>query len=266
MPTTHPVLIDDQPAWRKRYGRGGRRVRLAVLDVVARGLGLAPLRPPPHHGGAQAKGVEKQRLLTLQQARVRVPQILDEDIDTLVLSDLGPTLSTCLREAAGDAARTDALMGAAVDAIGRAHANGAYLGQPWPRNLTCGPAGIGFLDFEEDPLEVMPLAQAQSRDWLLFVHGAIRYYDTRPQALQRLLAPQLARADAQAVRGLAEVAARLRPLARVSRRLGTSGKRFAHALRVIRSATPVWLLALCVLLGLDWVDDGQITLFLDDLL
>jgi hypothetical protein len=87
---------------------------------------------------------------------------------------------------ADDAGR-DRLVKAAMATLADAHARGAYLGQPLPRNMTWDGENVGFLDFEEDPLEVMDLPTAQARDWLMFGYGVAKYYDHRGEVLQDLL-------------------------------------------------------------------------------
>src|SRR5690606_20235183 len=123
----------------------------------------------------------------------------------LCVSDMGRTLAAQLRETAGDAAATDALARAAVSAIAAAHARGAYLGQPLPRNMTFGADGIGFLDFEEDPLEVMTLEQAQARDWVLFAFGMAKYYDRRPDALADIISEAVRIAPGEVTRHVRRV-------------------------------------------------------------
>lgn len=260
----HPVKVDGARAWRKTYDRGGRPVRLAALRAVVRVLDLPPLLPPPYRSGEAAKQTEKERIQELDALGVSVPRILDEGSDELLLSDLGPTLSSQLREARGKPQRSDALVSSAVAAIGDAHRRGGYLSQAWPRNLTVHRGGIGFLDFEEDPREVMSLADAQARDWLLFAYGTMRYYRERPRALEALLRGALHDAQDQTLSGMADVATRLQPLARGAARFGRSARTFSQVLGVIRASLPVLVGALVLLLGLDWIDDGEISL-IDDL-
>src|SRR5690606_41218191 len=83
------------------------------------------------------------------------------------------------------------------------HRRGGYLSQPWPRNLTVHEGGIGFLDFEEDPGEVMSLAHAQARDWLLFAYGTMRFYRDRPETLAGVLRRVLRHAQQDTVSGMA---------------------------------------------------------------
>ncbi len=84
---------------------------------------------------------------------MNVPDVLGTGHAALVIGDNGSSFNTCLREA--DDAGRDRLVMAAMLAIAAAHARGAYFGQPLPRNLTWDGENVGFIDFEEDPLEVM---------------------------------------------------------------------------------------------------------------
>lgn len=260
---TQPVTVDGVPAWRKTYGTRQRRLRLAALRFVARRLDLPPLLPPPRRVGEDARRTESARIRALGALGVTVPEILEERDNVLVLKDLGPTLSASLREARGDPRRTDALVSAAALAIAEVHRRGGYLSQPWPRNLTVHDGRIGFLDFEEDPGEVMSVGHAQARDWLLFAYGSMRFYLDRPGALAALLRRTLRNAGQDTVSGLAQVAGRLRPLGRALERFGASAGGLAQVLGVIRAALPVLVGALLLCLGLDWLHDGQITLFED---
>lgn len=254
------AAIDGRQAWGKHYhddNRMRRRIGLRALDTVARRLGVAALRPPPHRGGRHALAVEARRLRTLGEQGVRVPQVLSEDTDTLWLSDMGRTLASHLREARGNAARIDALTAAAAAAIAQAHRRGAYLGQPLPRNMTFGANGIGFLDFEEDPLEVMSLEQAQARDWVLFVFGMAKYYDRRPDALADLVS-DIMREEPRAVGAHAHrVGERLRRFGLAIRWLGRSARTVAHSILVIHAAT-TWMVALVALVLIDLVSDGDL--------
>lgn len=229
-----PMVVDGQRAWRKRYVDSRRRWPLAALAAIASLLKLPPLRPPPRHPPARARQVEGRRLGQLRALGVHAPRVLAEGEDWLVLSDLGPTLASGLRAAAGDADATDALVRMAAQAIADAHRSGACFGQPLPRNLVSDHGRIGFLDFEEDPLEVMTLVHAQARDWLLFAYGIARYYDGRPQALATLLDEVLEAAPASVSGSVRAVGRRLQPLAWLARGCGRAARSFAHAVDALR--------------------------------
>ncbi len=250
-----PILIEGQRAWLKQYGEGSRAIALGLLNVVARRFQLDALRPPPHRGGDGARQVEARRLAELQAQGVNVPNVIGSGHAALVLGDNGSSFNTCLRQA--DAAERDRLVAAAMAAIAQAHAGGAYFGQPLPRNLTWDGEQVGFIDFEEDPLEVMELAQAQARDWLMFGYGVAKYYGDRPEHLQAMMAAAMEGAQAPVIAHAHEVTGRLQRLAQASLKLGRSARALAHAIIIVHGATTLgvlMVLAVCV----DWLADGQL--------
>jgi len=249
-----PIVIDGQRAWLKQYGEGSRALALGTLSFIARRFHLDALRPPPHRSGVAARDVEARRIAELRAQAVNVPQVLGSGRTALVLSDNGRSLAACLREA--DDAGRDVLVRHALNAIAGSHAQGAYFGQPLPRNMTFDGQAIGFLDFEEDPLEVMDLSQAQARDWLMFGYGVAKYYERRLPVLQQMLAEAMCGEGAPVVEHAHAVTGRLRTMARLLR-LGRSARALAHSILVIHAATTFSVLlvaALCV----DWFADGEL--------
>ena len=252
------IVIAGRDAWLKAYDQGdNRRLALGLLDAVARRLDIDALRPPPHPGGGAAKRIEARRIRELAALGVRVPRVLGEGESTLLLSDIGATLAARLREAA-DAQTVDALTTRVIDAIADAHARGAYFGQLVPRNITLDDDGrVGFIDFEEDPLDVMSLPQAQARAWLLFAFGMAKYYDGRTDVLAGLLSAALQRAPDVAAH--AGRVGRLGRLARILRRLGRSARQVAHSILVVRAATVLPMLLVAAQLW-DLIEDGELEL------
>lgn len=224
------VEHEGRPAWRKRYGGGSRRLRLRLLDRVVLGLGVPVLRPPPRHAGDAARRVEQRRLQELRASGVNVPQVLEAGDGFLVLGDMGPTLAWRLKQV--DPEGAGRLLAAAAQAVAGVHAAGLYLGQPLARNITLDATGrIGFLDFEEDPGEVLPIVQAQARDWLVFAAGVARHAPFDEVRLARIIGHALARVPAEA-RGLLRTSVArlgfLRPLtAKLGRRAAGIGKAVA---------------------------------------
>lgn len=252
-----PITLEGQRAWLKQYGEGSRAVALGLLNFVARRFHLDALRPPPHRGGDAARQTEARRLGELQAQGVNVPSVLGSGHAALVLGDNGSSFNTCLREA--DDAGRDALVVAAMQAMAAAHARGAYFGQPLPRNLTWDGQRVGFIDFEEDPLEVMDLDQAQARDWLMFGYGVAKYYADRPQQLQAMMAAAMDGAQAPVREHAHAVTGRLQCLAKASLGLGRSARALAHAILIVHGATTLGVLMVLVVCA-DWLADGQLDL------
>lgn len=253
-----PIVIEGKRAWLKQYGRGSRALALGLLNVVARRFQLDALRPPPHRGGDAARDTEARRLTELQAQGVNVPPVIGRGRAALLLADNGSSFNVCLRQA--DDAGRDALVTAAMQAIAQAHARGAYFGQPLPRNLTWDGHSVGFIDFEEDPLEVMDLSQAQARDWLMFGYGVAKYYAERPQQLQAMMADAMDGAQAPVLEHAHQLTGRLQHLAHAALKMGRSARALAHAILIVHGATTLGalvVLAVCV----DWFADGQLDMF-----
>lgn len=170
-----------------RHGKWGYR----LLGLIARTLRLDVLTPVPNPGGEAAIAIEGRRLRELGAAGLRVPTVLAQQSDGLLMSDLGQSRATVvvLRERLEQAAAVGpaALLAAwrdGLDAIASVHANGLYLSQAFDRNLVQCPDGVvGYIDFEDDPGETLGLAECQVRDWLSYLHStAMLVRAASPQA------------------------------------------------------------------------------------
>lgn len=255
----HRLTVDDRTVWLKHYGSGARRLRLGLLGKFARGLDIEALRPPPHHPGEQAKHLEVRRLHELRAADVRVPDVIGDGPAMLVLSDIGESLSRRLAAVSADPDERDALVGRAVAAIAEVHARGQYLGQPIPRNMAIADDAVGFLDFEEDPVEVMSPRSAQIRDWLLFVHGVAGHFPQEPAHLAQLVRQGLDLADPMVMRGVDEAGHRLHVVELLLKPFGARAGGLGVALRTLRAIASALLVAAIILL-VDFLPDGDLDL------
>jgi hypothetical protein len=252
------LFIKNHLAWLKKYGAGRRRIRLGALATIAQALGVPALKPPPRHAGDAAKQVEKRRIESLQANRVRVPEVLGEGPAALLLADIGKSLSKALTAARRSPERMDALVIEAARSIRDAHDRDLYLGQPVPRNIMVGDGGIGFVDFEEDPGEVMSLADAQARDWLLFVHGISRYYLGDPARFGVVVARCLERERPAVVDRVRDAAARLQMVGTLARPFPGS-RPLVTALRALKASFGTGIL-LTAALAFDFLHDGDFDL------
>lgn len=254
------LRLDSGHAWLKRYGAERRVLRLRAMDWVARRLDIAALRPPPRHVGRDGLDVEQRRIEELSQLDVRVPQVLGRGRDCLLLSDIGQTLAHRLRH--GTAQQSRQLLCAAAAAIAEVHARGGYLGAPVARNLTVDAQGrIGFLDFEEDPGEVMPVAQAQTRDWLVFTAGVAHHVPFGERELSDILSTALPDGESEVRGQLLHAVGRLSFLKRSTRWLGRRATALGKAVGSLQRA--LWNSAggmLLTVLAADLLHDGDIEL------
>jgi tRNA A-37 threonylcarbamoyl transferase component Bud32 len=68
-------------------------------------------------------------------------------------------------------------------AIRHVHQQGQYLSQAFARNIMVSSGQLWFIDFEDDPLEVMDVQQAQTRDWLAYLLSTIWMANAPQEAL-----------------------------------------------------------------------------------
>lgn len=248
------IEMNSRAAWLKQYARTERaRGAVALLwNLLVGWLGVGVLRSPPRRSGEAARQLESGRLLQLREAGVFVPQIIGAGRETLLLTDIGATLSEVLKSRQ-DAQERDRVVSQTAVALATLHHDGAYLGQAVPRNIIVHGEQVGFIDFEEDPIEVMGLHEAQARDWVLFTAGVSKYYAGHADQLTDVLRPAIASLDLQ-VRQLVHVTARrLRFLE--SRWLAFDRLK---ALRTAVQALRTTFTALAMLLLVDYSTDGDL--------
>lgn len=222
-------------AWLKRYDPDTwiRPTLVRLWNGIAARLDLAALRSPPRHAGEEAKQIELRRIETLRACGAPVPRVLGEGPRSLILSDMGPTLAHRLKrlKSANDA---DILVRRTAQAIGEIHRHGGYLGQAFARNITVGERGVGFIDFEEDPSEIMTLVQAQARDWVLFTTGVGPYFTGRMDALGDLIREEALDVEPQVALEVRRIVRRLGFVERVGRFLGRKAAAMGTAVGAMR--------------------------------
>jgi hypothetical protein len=209
--------LGSERVWIKKSGVRHAAWRYRLLGLVAKALRLDVLKPVPNPGGEAAIAIEARRLRELGAAGLRVPAVLAQQPEGLLLADLGESRATVvLQERLDHAAATGpaallAVWREGLDAIAAVHARHAYLSQAFDRNLVQCPDGvIGYIDFEDDPGATLGLAECQVRDWLSYLHSTAM--------LVRAASPQAAGAHWHAVQADASDAVRER-IAHAARRM-----------------------------------------------
>lgn len=197
-----PVLWQGQPAWLKLSVPQPPAWRYQLQAGLARLLQHAALQPVRPHGGVAGIRNEAGRLTTLAGAGLNVPQLLAHADHWLLISDLGDTTLESLIRHADAGARLEYWRHGA-DYIRQAHRAGQYLSQPFARNLVCSSErGIGAIDFEDDPITAMPLAQAQVRDWIPYFFSTAIYFEDRLPTLCAAISEMLADEEAAVREGV----------------------------------------------------------------
>jgi tRNA A-37 threonylcarbamoyl transferase component Bud32 len=224
MSVTSIARIEASPVWRTRRvevfdlpeGRvlvkGQRATRNPwphrLLNTLAWIAGVTYMKAVPVHGAARSQAIEVMRLRALYGAGLPVPAVLHVAPDYFVMTYLGSRdLALTLREQGMLA--WDLWM-AAMEELLRVHARGQYLSQCFARNIIVSDRFHGLIDFEDDPLEVMSLVEAQARDWLIYLQSTLFNLGPDPSRLDVALHQVLDR-ETEPVRAV---------LRHASRRLG----------------------------------------------
>ncbi|NJS36830.1 MAG: hypothetical protein HC765_11105 [Brachymonas sp.] len=178
----------------QRPKRGPWRHRL--LKWIGTLLRSPVIRPVPVPGGEVSQAIEIKRLTQMSASAVPVPQVLHVTNDYFVMRYLGATdLAVQLRELGFEA--FELWRQAAIYLI-QTHDSGQYLSQSFARNIVIDRQAqdffvAGLIDFEDDPLVVMSLLDAQVRDWLLFLQSTLYGLNAPESALQPVLTELLNR-------------------------------------------------------------------------
>lgn len=239
-------LHAGEQLWLKKAGPRHGMGRYRLLGALAQMLRLPLLTPVPNLGGQEAIATEARRLGELAALGVHVPELLAVQPDALLMRHLGtagqptPSLADEMHDAVPLGAQaTLVLWQQGLAAIGEVHTDGSCLSQAFARNLVrCGDGQVGFIDFEDDPASVLPLALCQARDALCFVHSsALALHEAQALALARpLWAAWLAQGPPEmqsALRASVERLAWLRHLPS-SRRLGRDLQRARAAYDLLK--------------------------------
>ena len=185
----------------QRPARSAWRAR--AVNLVARAFGLRLLQAVPARGGAEGQATEVRRLRALAAAGVRVPAVLEVEPAFIVIGHIeGRSLVELIEQ--GGAAGHEAWqrgMAALVDL----HSRGACLSHAFARNFLATDAGLAMIDFEDDPLEVLTLDEAQARDWLAYLHSTVWLLQGERAEIGRRVGAELAR-EKPAVRNLLSAA------------------------------------------------------------
>jgi len=163
------IELNGQIFWLKQASKPHSKIRYWLMDLFAKRLGSRLLRAIPNPGGSESISIEKHRLTELHNAGINVPYPELSDQHYLLLPDQGLNVRSLLK-ATPDEHHKLALLRKVIDSLTTLHKKGFYLSQAFARNITVDKHGnVGYIDFEDDPLTVLSLEQAQARDLLLFV-------------------------------------------------------------------------------------------------
>ena len=146
-------------------------VRFWLLSAIGKLFSSPLIKPVPAHGGAKSQEIELERIAALHSAGISVPIVLHVAKDYFVMRAFtGRPLDSLVSE---PGTKAQAAFEQGLNAIAQVHAAGQYLSQGFARNILVNQHALCFIDFEDDPLQVMTLAQAQARDYLLYLLSVV---------------------------------------------------------------------------------------------
>ncbi|THJ30703.1 hypothetical protein E8K88_17375 [Lampropedia aestuarii] len=167
--------------WLKRARPKRSALLYAMLNKTAGLLRLPWLKASSSAlGGTFSSAVELRRLQELAQAGIRVPHVLAHTVGAILMQDavVGVGRSESLQhriESHFANGQPEAALGywqQGLYALSEVHHKGQYLSQAFSRNIVISSEGeIGFVDFEDDPLEVMDLPDCKVRDLFCYLHS-----------------------------------------------------------------------------------------------
>lgn len=215
VPRTERTVYQGQPAWIKRPepARSSRFVWLHKLLIPLLPMALRPTNSP---GGPAGLALEISRLELFAEAGLPVPAVLEQGDDYVVLSDCGTMLHSCIM-ALDDPADRLQQVEKALDVLLAVHHAGLTHGRPYFKDFVIHPDThkITMLDLEEDSAKSAPLADAQARDFWLFLSSACDFFAPQSPLLTELVAYYCTRAPDQSRAALPRLARALRPYRRL---------------------------------------------------
>ena len=185
----HVKLIDGEKFWFKVYSFRNYpfgRVAHRLFSFIVRQpfLKATKLNSP-----TTCLQRELKKAQDFRDAGFLTPQIMAVKHNIVAMKDAGTAFQEYLAPvAAKDADLYDKLLCEWAGQYGKLHAKGLCHGRPHLRDIIFQNNQWIFLDFEEQPEDVMPLATAQARDLLLIFHVLSRKIRVESNLEKALLA------------------------------------------------------------------------------
>lgn len=203
--------------WLKKAAPARGVFRYHALNLFSWLLRLPLLKAVPQPGGAQAVATEVNRLEQLTSAGITVPSVVAKSTDWLLINDVGVSIIKIMKQPSTTQSTQQQLFQMCLDAIKLLHQQGQYLSQGFIRNMLWVKAEdkVAFIDFEDDPLEVMTLAEAQARDLLLLVNSTARFFVNDPTFFQHSIQRFIADHDNAMVQSLRITTQRMQWVTRI---------------------------------------------------
>jgi tRNA A-37 threonylcarbamoyl transferase component Bud32 len=170
------TLENGEKVWVRQAGARNSAWRYHLLKIAQQISGIHMLQPVPNLGGIPSLQTEAARLHALSTAGVQVPVILAQQPNALMISHIGEhNLENEWKQHKHQPEILLQRWQLGLNAIADVHKRKQYLSETFARNMIyVNQHSIGFIDFEDDPLSVMPLPHCHARDWLCYLHSGAR--------------------------------------------------------------------------------------------
>ena len=167
------ITTEQGNFWLKKAAPARGVFRYHTLNLFSRMLRLPLLKAVLQPGGNAAIKNEIHRIQTFASQGVLVPEIIFYDDSWFLINDIGVSIIKIMKQKQTSQIKRQQLFTACLEAIKHLHNKDQYLSQAFIRNMLLHDKTtrqVAFIDFEDDPLTVMSLAEAQARDVMLLVN------------------------------------------------------------------------------------------------
>lgn len=178
------VERSGQRLWVKTIKDSKKKIGHRVQKLLARLIPLRMLRVTVNEGGQSALNSEISRLELFHDNGIHVPQVLYRTDTQIIMTDAGVILQRVLKGEM-DAKRQHELLQQAALTLADIHKKQLFHGRPYMKDFVyvAETGTMGFIDLEEDPLQVMNAEEAQARDIWVFLAGVSSYMHDEPERL-----------------------------------------------------------------------------------
>ena len=168
-----PIKWDNETYWVKRPQPIKPTIWHQIQKVINIILPLDIIKTTVAQNASESLAQEiSHSFKEIEQHHILGPRLVTASAHWLCMTDAGTTLHELLEK---DKCPPEILLKAA-EKLAELHEKNLCHGRAKLNDLTLmNKEEIGFIDFEENPLKVMPLAAAQDRDLYLFVSSICRW-------------------------------------------------------------------------------------------
>lgn len=175
---------DGQRLWVKTIKDSKKKIGHRVQKLLAKLIPLRMLRVTVNEGGLNALKSEISRLEVFRDNGIHVPHVLYHTDTQVIMTDAGIVLQDVL-DGEKDNKKRHALLVRAAKLLAETHQKRLFHGRPYMKDFIYDQKTkkLGFIDLEEDPLQVMNAEEAQARDVWVFLAGVSNYVADGPEEL-----------------------------------------------------------------------------------